>query len=205
METQALLHIIYALVAFILFLTLQSWFINGISTSAAGTTEKYPDGTDNDSEMILYPLKKWLTQSFTKKIYYSGDEFKKLWGDIRKKYYNSLPSTESNGFNVWVFNADDKDQMMQVLKKVEEEKGVKSEWNGRHVQFYKEIRFAKYSKYVRKPIIECIKCMSSFWGTLTYWPTVLMALDFGWWMFGVWIADIVILSYVNWYWHKKTD
>lgn len=54
-----------------------------------------------------------------------------------------------------------------------------------------------------KPVLGCVKCMSSFWGAATYWPAVLMEFGFEWWQVPVFIADVFILVFVNWFLFKR--
>jgi hypothetical protein len=54
-----------------------------------------------------------------------------------------------------------------------------------------------------KPIIGCVRCMSSFWGSATYWPVVIWKYDFHGWQFGIWVADVFALVYLNWFLYKR--
>lgn len=208
-----ILNWILILTAFSLLVSLQAWFINGIFICAEGETEKLPDGTYKDSEMILYSLKKWLTKKREKHIYYRNEEFKNLVTDLRKRFQFSLPDAntfrESEGLFI-VFSEKDKSMVNQLMAKLEKDEGLKSdvhqmEANMFGFSFYRTYQFPVYSKWVRKPIIECVKCMASFWGTLTYWPIMLWVFGFEWWQIPVWIVDMIILVYVNYYWYKKTS
>jgi len=55
-----------------------------------------------------------------------------------------------------------------------------------------------------KPVVGCIRCMASFWGAATYWPVVLYVHGFEWWQLPVFAADVVIVSFLNWYLYKRT-
>lgn len=68
-------------------------------------------------------------------------------------------------------------------------------------------RPAKYIQeklgWFSKPIIGCVRCMSSFWGSATYWPVVVWRYGFEWWEVGIWVANIFALVYVNWFLYKR--
>src|SRR5580692_7420071 len=40
------------------------------------------------------------------------------------------------------------------------------------------------------PIFGCVKCMSSFWGTISYWTFVLLFLGFDFREIPVWMGDL---------------
>jgi len=65
--------------------------------------------------------------------------------------------------------------------------------------------FKRVSKlnFFSKPLGTCIKCMASVYGSLLYWPCVLLAFGFDWWQLPVWVADIFALVYINFYLYKK--
>lgn len=71
------------------------------------------------------------------------------------------------------------------------------------IRFYKEYDLYVFPVWVRKPVVDCIKCMPSVWGTLIYWTTVLIAFPFDWKMFPLWIAYCFSLSYVNTFLYSK--
>lgn len=57
--------------------------------------------------------------------------------------------------------------------------------------------------FIRKPLFACIRCMASFWGTLTYWSVALTVLGYHWQEVTFWIFDIGILISLNWIVYKK--
>lgn len=57
--------------------------------------------------------------------------------------------------------------------------------------------------WIKKPLYKCVRCMSSFWGGLTYWPAVLMLFGWGWEEIPVFIFDVFILSILTFYVYKK--
>lgn len=58
-------------------------------------------------------------------------------------------------------------------------------------------------EYYSKPIVGCIRCMSSFWGGLMYWPSVIAYFGFQPWEFPVYVANVFVLVYLNWYLYKR--
>lgn len=62
----------------------------------------------------------------------------------------------------------------------------------------------KYIKeWIAKPLTSCIKCMSSAWGGVTYWPVVVLLFDFQLWQVGLFVVDVFILTYLNFYLYKR--
>lgn len=51
--------------------------------------------------------------------------------------------------------------------------------------------------YFMQPIGECVRCMSSTFGALTYFPTAIYFYGFHWEQIFVYIADVFILVTVN--------
>lgn len=67
-----------------------------------------------------------------------------------------------------------------------------------------------YDKWIRtlpselgKPMGVCIKCASSFWGGVTYWPFVLIVFGFHWQEILVFVMDVGVLVYLNLFFYKK--
>jgi hypothetical protein len=59
------------------------------------------------------------------------------------------------------------------------------------------------NKYWAKPFFACVKCMSSAWGSITFWGTVIPVFGFHLFEIWVWIWDVFILVSVNWIISKK--
>lgn len=59
------------------------------------------------------------------------------------------------------------------------------------------------SEYWRKPFISCIKCMSSVYGAITFWPTVTLVYGWHWEEIPIFIADVFILIILNWWIYKR--
>lgn len=54
-----------------------------------------------------------------------------------------------------------------------------------------------------KPLFSCVRCMSSFWGTATFWPVAIWVFGFEVWQIGVWSGDLLVLVYLNYYLYSK--
>lgn len=187
-------QILCYLLAYCVFLLLQAVMINGIKISASGHTEKSPSGEDIDSEMILYPLYKWLTQSQLVKVYYQGPELGRLVEQINK-YLSS-----DYGCNDQVMFVPKEDHFSARFPQLQVMLGHQVQLEvflSGSVGFYKELKVYRYSKYLRKPIIQCVICMASFWGFFTYWPVIYFVYGVKYFTFILWIVNTFCLSYIN--------
>lgn len=54
-----------------------------------------------------------------------------------------------------------------------------------------------------KPLGSCIKCMSSVWGAITYWPLVVHLFGFRILEIPVFLVDVFCLVFLNFYFYKK--
>lgn len=64
--------------------------------------------------------------------------------------------------------------------------------------------FEKYKyRYWAKGAWVCIKCMSSGYGAITYWPIVVWLFGFHWIEVLIYIWDVFILVTLNWIIYKK--
>lgn len=59
------------------------------------------------------------------------------------------------------------------------------------------------NKWWSSPIFSCIKCMSSVWGAITFWPVVVYLFGFHWVQIGVFLFDVPILCSLNYYIYKR--
>lgn len=209
------------LAAWSLLLLAQSIFINGVYQSATGETKKRVDGSDEDSEMILYPLKKFFEK--TKVVYYKykGQQFQKLIEEIRLItpgfiFESEICNNTYPYFNtIFIELGKPFEQFYTIEKEILKKLGAKAIRDEIiipiKVKNIAAFRFVKpedkyiYPVWLRKPIIQCIKCMSSFWGALTFWPVVLFLLGFNWLEIPVFFADMFSLTYINWILYKKAQ
>lgn len=58
-------------------------------------------------------------------------------------------------------------------------------------------------KYWSKPIYTCVKCASSFWGGITYWPFIIYLFGLHWIEIPVFIANVFSLVYLNYFFYKR--
>lgn len=66
-------------------------------------------------------------------------------------------------------------------------------------KFFEKVRF----KWWVKPMWGCIKCMASVWGAITFWPTVIYLFGFLWVEIPIFIADVFMLVYLNYFFYKR--
>ena len=193
-------HVLCWVFSYIGYLFIQGFIINGIKSAADGETKILPDGSERDSPMILYPMQKYLLQFKLRKIFYSGDEFNKLWELLKHKYINIIPATAIviNMRKVGFTKVDEIEIMKKLCYVIERDHEVKWECDGENFSFYKEVKDYKFSKYIRLPIIQCVKCMASFWSIfLTFFPVMIFLFGFHWWLLPLWIMNVLALTYIN--------
>lgn len=77
------------------------------------------------------------------------------------------------------------------------EKGMVLEWWPKLVKKYIK------NEFWHKPLFSCIKCMSSIFGYITFWPVVIYFYDLQWVQIPVFIADVFILVWLNFFIYKK--
>lgn len=66
------------------------------------------------------------------------------------------------------------------------------------------IFFEKHKKkWWAMPLWSCIRCMSSVWGTATFWPPVLYCFGYHHFEFYLYIIDVGCLVTLNWIIYKK--
>lgn len=187
------------LLVWLLSLLAQALFINGIYISAKGTSGKHPDGTSDDSEMIFYPIYKFLHRTYKKKYFFIREMLDRttlpkmegvfiMWDDyfvdqFAVRGYRVIGEPNLNILRKWI---KDFYQGDLVYDKV-----------NHRVAFYKEKDVYVFSKWVVKPTFGCIICMASFWSIFIF---VLPVHHFyGWnrYITLLWFADIISLAYVN--------
>lgn len=196
MEMSVIFYGIFAALGYVL---LQSLFILGVRIAAKGGTEKLPDGTDKDSEMILYPLFKYLTRVKRQKIYYSGDEFDKLVERIRSVMSGVDLIARDNRIQVAKGDAE----RASVLKELNGalatiDKKIEVDATAEAIRFYKIDEEYVVNKYFRKPVIQCPICMASYWSTFSYWIPVIYFYGFNFWVLYLGVLNICAVSSTNW-------
>lgn len=191
------------IIFFLLVLTVQGFFISGISMASEGETKILPDGSEEDSEMIFYPLKKWIMKKKKEAVFYKGIPLAALLVKIKGKF-GDIKFAETENEIVFFPNREMFDFVTRLKPLIEKEFDVfmadavvatDSRKSGYAFFVFKETHV--HSKWLRNPTFGCIKCMPSIWGTLTFWPIQEMIfgpyLPHPWiWLF-IWIVDIVCL------------
>lgn len=204
--------LIYILV-FTVYLLPQALLINGVYISAYGRTDILPDGSHADSEMILYPLYKFLNQNKSEKIFYTNKRLLDLHPSLEFKncsldFYNQGSSAVV--FNVIVGALLTKENGINLAESelrtwAERELNAKTIYNTRKntVAFYQYETRYKFSKYLRKPIITCVICMASFWSIFTFLIPAICYFGFDIKILPLWIANVFCLSYLNYLIYKS--
>lgn len=196
METSVFFYGIFAALGYVL---LQSLFILGVRIAAKGGTEKLPDGTDKDSEMILYPLFKYLTRVKRRKIYYSGDEFDKLVQKLQSLMPGADLIARDNSIKVTKGEAE-RATVLKALNGalVTIDKSIQIDHSAETIRFYKIDEEYVVNKYFRKPVIQCPICMASYWSTFSYWIPVIYFYGFDFWVLYLGVLNICAVSSTNW-------
>lgn len=201
--------------------------INGLFITTRGSRQTLPNGQSAPvNDMIFYPLYELITREKGKNaIYYSGSELRKLHRIIVRKM--PLPHADeiledalkfnngrsSDALKLWTENTvdylDDQEIKMETALFVPEKIEGPDLSDKRYgtIRLYKEYPVYVLPRIIRKPLIECIKCMASIWGTLIYWPAVLLLFhfQFRWEMVPIWIVFCFSLSYVNTFLYHKAS
>lgn len=185
---------------FLLYAIVQALIINGIFISASGSDITLPDGTVLGSEMILYPVYKFLNKSYDKAVGYTLTEINNRikvplpgitggtidWrgdGPLFAVAPNPGQNIDPTSLKVWaaayLHGALDYDEANQTI------------------MFYQNVTFYRFSKWLRKPILTCIICMASFWSIFTFLIPVILIFGWHWQIIPIWVANMFCLSYLN--------
>jgi hypothetical protein len=191
------------LVAWGLYLMLQSIFINGIFISSYGTSERLPNGKDLDSEMIFYPIYKWLHRQYIMKVPFIKENIT-LSPNISLNFKIDFDDVTEKGFRVYSNDEGAGDWAIAAgyMQKYHNAKTYYDHTN-RRILFYKEYEEYVVSKYLRKPTFGCIICMASFWSIFTFLIPVWYLYGMGFLQIILWFANIISLAYVNYLFFKK--
>jgi len=185
------------ILAWLFYQLVQALFINGLFISAKGRTDKMPDGTLAHSEMILYPLYRFLNQTKIFKIHIGKD---KLEGKVPESIWISWTNfVKGKGYPICSENELTRCNVFDSIRAWAIGKGWEADFEG-HVQWitiYKAEEDYRFSKYFRKPIITCVICMASFWSIFTFIIPVIYIWGFSFQVAALCLANIVSLSYVN--------
>lgn len=203
---------IYWILGFVLFILVGAAFINGLFITTRGDKETRPDGVIIDTdEMIFYPFYKFIMQEKEPfRVYYTGPRLKELYRKISRGL--PIPQVDEVGTDELYFhNGRSKDAIKIWQEQTVEflaQEDVKAEFyllgdaelpddGVRHgkIRLYREYPNYRFSKYIRKPVVQCIKCMPSIWGTILFWCVELPVFGFHLVAIPVWILYCFCLSY----------
>jgi hypothetical protein len=62
---------------------------------------------------------------------------------------------------------------------------------------------SKLGNYWFKPFGGCVSCMSSVYGTITFWVSIFPIFGFSFYELWVWVVDVFILVVLNFIIYKK--
>ena len=73
------------------------------------------------------------------------------------------------------------------------------------ILFPLKVRLKKVIKneWYHKPLFSCVRCMASVYSFITYWPFVLYNFGFSLVELPVYVLNIGVLVYVNFFFYKK--
>lgn len=208
-------EIILWLIAYGLLLIFSAVAINGLHITTRGQTETLPDGsTGKINDMIFYPLLQLVSKERRKcRIYYLGEQLEKLSRTMLKKMPLPPPDTIEPAY-LRYNNGRGQDAVrlwqntsIEYLEEQEIKLEAEYDLDGQYgrVMFYKEYPVYYLPKYIRKPVLECIKCMASVWGTLCYWSVMISLFGFHPYQFAIWIPFCFSLSWLNTFFYHKAS
>lgn len=193
------------MLAYALFVVLSCTVQNGWFIITRGDTYERPDGKMEDrDDMIFYWFYKLIMKEAKppEKIYYLSDHLSELVARMGKTIL--VPAPVSVGVDTVIYTKDRAEIVRIFSHPVVKDYLDNNDlcWSfsgsGEAVSFYTERKRYVLGKYLRKPLVECLKCFPSIWGSLVYWPGVLFVFEgFAWWQPVVWIPYLLSCSYVN--------
>lgn len=144
-----------------------------------------------------------------KRIYYSGDALLNKMNMLIKMNYSiaSKFSLSPEKFSI-ILNeslSDKEKEEIEILL------SCRSEWNDKNMFLYIEDVIYFLPKWIRFPLSQCVVCMSSVYGSIIWWTTILMNKNMFNWSnnlklsyFVFWVIFVVILSQINRIVYRKT-
>ena len=203
--------------SFLLFTVLQSVFINGIYLSMEGKETIDHNGEVKGKGDVLYPIKRYFSQSRKEIHLLTLEAFKKVQAYAELKYVTRLPEVNFGTFGdiaaIEVTEANRKFVigLLESLKLNEGFKfGLASEWMQFHkvegkefyVLYKEEVKY-KFNSWVRKSVgMSCIKCAASFYSLITFIPTFIYIFGFRWEILPLFVFNIFSLVYINYFLYK---
>ena len=208
--------------AFLILLLIGGMIINGIFIITRGEQEELPDGSSRPvHDMIFYGFYQFIMAEAQppQTVYYRGHELYRLYKRMVKTM--PLPACEqiqedsiffekertSVSINATVDTEVTNDTSVrpavaiwrEYSRDYLDENNIKAQFFNERIMFYREYKRYRFSKFIRKPLVECLKCMASFWGTLIWWGAVLHFIGYDPIQVPLWILYCFALSYVNTY------
>lgn len=191
--------IFFGIMAALGYIVLQSLFILGVRIAAKGAVEKLPNGKDKDSEMILFPVFKYLTRTERIKIYYSDEQFEQLAQKLSVLMPEYRLRTEENSILLPLGDVSRVPllkELNNMLPRIDGKIQVEVTDNG--IRFFKIDEVFKVNKYLRKPVIQCPICMASYWSVFSYWIPVIYFYGFSFWVVYAGVVNICAVASMNW-------
>lgn len=191
-----------SLCCFVLYLFIQGLAINGIFISARGKDYVMPDGTIEKGEMIFYPIYRFLTQYTMLRVQFT-------YAEIKRRNKGNVWPVLPDGSNIdWnkeqsPFTLNWRGSGPVVLDSVRTwaerylDAEIEYDANENTVAIFQQHEKYRFSKYIRKPIIQCVVCMSSFWSIPLFLVPVILLFGITVKIFFIWALNILCLSFVN--------
>jgi hypothetical protein len=190
--------ILIFLVTYFLFVLFGAFIILGAFSITRGKTVTLPDGKKKDVGKLFYPILKWFTRTRVVVIPYDGVELIKKVDELNAKYRWNLAE------NMHFLSKD-------IIDKLRIYENIDAVVLGGN-KLYLELITTEdvLSDYIKDPIICCVTCMASVWGTLIYWCSVFIYMELNGvkpvgilLLLLVWLAYMLTLAFVTTYlWTK---
>lgn len=185
------------------YIFVQSLFILGIRVLAMGKTEIMPDGNNNDSETLLYPLFKFFTKKSSVKVFFVGRELEKLMNNLNSMMPNDtlrLANQIASKDEVIVFPEKEKHKRFnEILKngvrKIDD--NIEFEIIEGGAKFFKSYEKFRFSKYLRRAIIQCPIQMVLFWSIFSFWIPISYLYGFTIKLVFLWFINIFAVAALN--------
>ena len=179
-----------------------SMFINGVFIITRGRTEKLPDGSDKDVGKLFYFLLKPLLKTKVVAMKYCKSELELVAKKIRHDFRTSIKDCQVDIYGRLIIDPKEASRVgydlgLTILP-----------FDNVSFDVYKDVLVDVYPDWIKDPVLTCITCMSSIWGTMIYWLGVYFANKYGLITINTecvlaWVFFCVILSYTNTYISKR--
>lgn len=205
-----MIDVLMYLLCFLVYVFIQALVINGLKACTEGNYDIMPDGKKIAKGMIFFRIADYLNSHVVYQSYYSGESITVLLNTCKEKFGNSIPVSFLNGsidntiLKIPQPDVGEEHMILQFRNTIIRKEGAFcAKWAENEYVFYKEYERYKFPKFIRKSIaLHCIKCASSFWGTVTFLP-VFFYLEISWWTLIAWLFSMFALTHVNYYLYKK--